>query len=102
MDTALKNILYLVLISAGTIFIGTQLNNFIQKQQDNKAKAIIISTIAKECQNVKRAEKNETSFHSASIALTKVLGTSVVNLDENSYLRILSFCYGEVPYGERK
>jgi len=96
-----KNILIVVFIVAGTVFIGNQLNMFITNYQDNKAKTVITSVIAKECQIVKRQDNNVASFSSASKALDKVLGKGVSALDETTYLRILSICYGKVPYEEK-
>lgn len=102
MNPSFKNILAIVLIVAGTVFIANQLNLFIKNNQDDKAKTVIISIISKECQVIKRQDNNVASFSSASEALNKVLGKGVSALDETTYLRILSICYGEVPYGEKK
>ncbi|WP_458701346.1 hypothetical protein ACKGJI_04325 [Sulfurospirillum sp. 1307] len=102
MYTSLKNISALVFIVAGTIFIANQINLFLKNSQDDKAKTVIIGVIAKECQIIKRQGNNESSFASASKALDKVIGKGVNALDETTYLRILSMCYGEVPYGEKK
>ena len=101
MNTSFKNILALILIVAGTVFIANQLNLFIKNDQDDKAKTVIIDIIAKECQVIKRQNNNVSSFSSASNSLDKVLGKGVSALDETTYLRILSMCYGEVAYGEK-
>jgi len=74
---------------------------FITNYQDKKAKTVIISVIAQECQIVKRQDNNVASFSSASKALDKILGKGVSALDEITYLRILSICYGEVQYGNK-
>lgn len=102
MNSSFKNILSLVLIIAGIVFIANQLNLFIKDNQDEKAKTVIIGVIAKECRAIKRQGNNVSSFNSASKALDEVIGTGVNALDETTYLRILSICYGEVPYGKKK
>ena len=102
MNPSFKNILAIVIIVAGTVFIANQLNLFIKNNQDDKAKTVIIGIISNECQKIKRADNNIASFGSASKALDKVLGQGISALDETTYLRILSICYGEVPYGEKK
>lgn len=95
MYSSLKNISALVFIIAGTIFAGTQLNSYIKYQQDKEAKAIIIYSIAQECKAVRDNSKMAPSFYSSSMSLNKILGKGIDTLDENTYLTLVSLCYGE-------
>lgn len=101
MHTSLKNVGALVFIAAGVIFIATQLNTFLKNQEDEKAKTIIINAIALECKEVKKQNNMPMSFYSSSKTINSILGNGVKTLDENTYMRLISLCYGKQVKSEK-
>lgn len=71
-----------------------QLDTYIQAKQTKEAKEMIIKSLASECKTIKAHYKLEDSFENTSKALTQMLGSGLQNLDEESYLAVISFCYG--------
>lgn len=101
MHTSLKNIGALVFITLGVILIVTQLNTFLKNQEDEKAKTIIIGAIALECKDIKKQNNMPMSFYSSSKTINKMLGGGIRTLDENTYMRLISLCYGKQIKSER-
>lgn len=101
MNSSLKNILALILIFSGTLYMGTTLNKYIAYNEDEKAKTIIINTIALECREVEKQNKMPASFYSSASVIDKMLGSGVNNLSENTYIRLVSLCYGQAKISEK-
>ena len=97
MHPSLQNMTAMMLLIALLSFSVTEIDSYIQTQENHKAKEVIIKTIASECQEMKAHYKLEDTFENTSKVLTQMLGSGLTNLDEETYLAVVSFCYTSKP-----
>lgn len=69
------------------------MNNHIQKTQEEDSR-IILNAMAQECKMIKEKNNIPGSFNATASTLENMLGTGIQNLSEDTYLRLLSLCYG--------
>ena len=97
MNHSLQNITAMMLIIALFTLSLTQIDGYMQTRQTKVAKEMIIKSLASECKAMKAHYKLEDSFENSSKVLNQMLGSGLRNLDEESYLAVLSFCYAGQP-----
>lgn len=73
------------------------MDSYMQTRQTKEAKEMIIKSLASECKAMKAHYKLEDSFENTSKVLNQMLGSGLKNLDEETYLAVLSFCYAGQP-----
>ena len=94
MHESLKNITAITLVLTGLIISFTQLQNFIDNSTNEKAKTEIIKVMAQECKEIKEHYKIGDTFEETTKVVDKMFGNGVRAISENTYLSIVSFCYG--------
>ena len=94
MNPSLQNITAMMLVITLFIVSFVQIQTYGQTRQNQEAKEMIIKSLASECKALKVQYKLEDSFENTSKVLTQMLGSGLHNLDEETYLAVMSFCYG--------
>lgn len=65
-----------------------------QKNAEEDSRTVIINAMAQECQMIKEKNNIAGTFSATASTLDSMLGRGITNLDEDTYLRLLSLCYG--------
>ena len=77
-------------LTCTTLLVGS----YIQKIHEEDSRTIIINAMAQECKMFKEKNNIPASFNATASTLENMLGNGIQNLSEDTYLRLLSLCYG--------
>jgi len=77
-------------LTCTALYVG----NSFQKTAEEDSRTVIINAMAQECKMMREKNNISGTFNGTAATLDSMLGRGINNLSEDTYLRVLSLCYG--------